>query len=669
MASQLSFSYVVVKHSWRGKYKRIMVVEATQISTFDPNSMKLTNCWPYDEVLDVAPLAGDLFKLSLRKKSGNTDLLKFSSEFRKDILCDIIRFRPRSSAKDKYSPMQYDCSKFHWSRQELPSVLKLTSNSIVQTDTLGNAHVHYYFNQIQHISTISNPPGCICVTMNGFGRMHLFRLTSKTNSNLKDPDKLADDFIQNLNDYSVHNCGLSLLIKKDAMDIEQFYSKRFGPRYSSDEVLTSIHEFTVYKLHPRHNMRPVRRILCLTNSCLVERNPDTYQPVTLKPLNDIFSLIRSSDDPQVFSIEFSSLNTTSSYSTTERDALLASLMDSARSSNNIDVHVKMTPTILGWRCGPLNVPVDDEIERSHLKAFQTLPLGWTFMDAIYRFNTICPYSGLVHSGPQDIKLFAENKARLIETALMSFFDQAEGGSIPIDDGHNSSQQAKKSADVEQYYQAIRRLVASKAGFSLFSAKGVQSERFRAYLGRSIVKTIRLNNDAITYAGFDVLCALMQPMHSDCDIRDEQLNKTSLLATKEFLESLLEVLKLHVNRGTGALVVASMLDFLTYALCAPYSETTDSSCFDTLLNLVASNGRDIFKLFQHPSLAIVKGAGLVIKAIIQEGEPNVSKRMQELSLAEGALMKHLHIGLFSQFKDGKNFRRSISFTPFSGSLVD
>lgn len=648
MASQSSSSYVVVKHSWKGKYKRIIVVEPTQISTFDPKSMKLTNCWSYDEVIDVAPLAGDLFKLSLRKKSGNTDLLKFSSEFRKDILCDIIRFRPRSSAKDKYSPMQYDCSKFHWSRQELPSVLKLTSNSIVQTDTLGNAHAHYYFKQIQHITILSNPPGCICLTMNGFGRMHLFRLTSKTNSNIRDPDKLADDFIQNLNDYTVNNCGLSLLVKKDPMDIEQFYSKRFGPRYISDEVLTSIHEFTVYKLHPRHNMRPLRRILCLTNSCLVERNPDTYQPVTLKPLNDIFALIRSSDDPQVFSIEYSSLNTTSSYSTTERDALLASLMDSARSANNIDIHVKMTPTMLGWRCGPLNVAVDDEIERSHLKAFQALPPGWTFMDAVYRFNTICPYSGLVHSAPQDTKLFAENKARLIEAALMSFFDQAEGGSIPIGDTHNSSQQAKKAADVEQYYQAIRRLVASKAGFSLFN----QSERFRAYLGRSIVKTIKLNNDAITYAGFDVLCALMQPMHPDCDIRHEQLNKTSLLATKEFLESLLDVLKLHVNRGTGALVVASMLDFLTYALCAPYSETTDSSCFDTLLNLVASNGRDIFKLFQHPSLAIVKGAGLVIKAIIQEGEPNVSKRMQELSLAEGALMKHLHIGLFSQFRDGK-----------------
>lgn len=610
--------------------------------------MKLTNCWPYDEVIDVAPLNGDLFKLSIRKKSGGSDLLKFSSEFRKDILCDIIRFRPRTSASDKYSPLQYECSKFHWSRQELPAILKITSNAIVQTDTLGNAHVHYYFKHIAYLAITNTSPGCICLTINGFGRMHMFRLTTKTNSNVRDPDKLRDDFIKNLQDYCVDNCGFTILVKKDPINIEQFYANKFGPNYSTDEALTSLHEFIVYKLHHRHHMRPIRRVLCLTNSCLVERNPDTYQPVTVKPLNDIFSLIRSPDDPQVFSIEFATSGNTTSYSSTERDALLASLMDSARSSGNIDVHVKMTPTNVGWRCGPLHVPADDEIERSHLKAFQILPPGWTYLDAIYRFNTICPYSGLSYSNPQDVKLFAENKTRMIEMALMSFVEQAEEGSIPIPDVHNVSQQAKRPADVEQYYQAIRRLVASKAGFALFN----QSERFRAYLGRSIVKTIKLNNDAITYAGFDVLCALMQPMHPDCDIRHEQLNKTSLLATKEFLESLLDVLKLHVNRGTGALVVASMLDFLTYALCAPYSETTDSACFDTLLNMVATNGRDIYRLFQHPSLAIVKGAGLVIKAIIQEGEPNVSKRMQELSLAEGALMKHLHMGLFSHSKDGR-----------------
>jgi hypothetical protein len=49
--------------------------------------------------------------------------------------------------------------------------------------------------------------------------------------------------------------------------------------------------------------------------------------------------------------------------------------------------------------------------------------------------------------------------------------------------------------------------------------------------------------------------------------------------------------------SGALVVSAMLDFLTFALCAPYSETTDGGQFDMLLEMVAANGRIIFKLFQ------------------------------------------------------------------------
>lgn len=61
-----------------------------------------------------------------------------------------------------------------------------------------------------------------------------------------------------------------------------------------------------------------------------------------------------------------------------------------------------------------------------------------------------------------------------------------------------------------------------------------------------------------------------------------------------------------HRGTGALVVASMLDFLTYALCAPYSETTAGDQFDTMLELVAARGRAFYQLFQFPCMTIVKG---------------------------------------------------------------
>lgn len=52
------------------------------------------------------------------------------------------------------------------------------------------------------------------------------------------------------------------------------------------------------------------------------------------------------------------------------------------------------------------------------------------------------------------------------------------------------------------------------------------------------------------------------------------------------------------------------------------------------------------------MAIVKGAGLVMKALIEEGEDDVANRMQEMALAEGALPKHLHIALFTQSQDAR-----------------
>lgn len=96
----------------------------------------------------------------------------------------------------------------------------------------------------------------------------------------------------------------------------------------------------------------------------------------------------------------------------------------------------------------------------------------------------------------------------------------------------------------------------------------------------------------------------------------------------------------------------MLDFLTFALCVPYSETTDGKHFDTLLEMVAEQGRVLFKLFQHPSMAIVKGIGLVMRALIEEGDSEVAVKMQNLSLAEGALPRHLLSALYTQGSDGR-----------------
>jgi len=73
---------------------------------------------------------------------------------------------------------------------------------------------------------------------------------------------------------------------------------------SGDEHVTSISEFSIYKVHSGRHQEPQRRTLCLSETCLLERDPQTYSICTLRPLADIFALVRSQDNPQLFNVEY-----------------------------------------------------------------------------------------------------------------------------------------------------------------------------------------------------------------------------------------------------------------------------------------------------------------------------------------------------------------------------
>lgn len=47
-----------------------------------------------------------------------------------------------------------------------------------------------------------------------------------------------------------------------------------------------------------------RRLLCISETCIIERDPQTYSIVTLRPLSSVFALIRDATDSQLFSIEY-----------------------------------------------------------------------------------------------------------------------------------------------------------------------------------------------------------------------------------------------------------------------------------------------------------------------------------------------------------------------------
>ncbi|XP_063990666.1 dnaJ homolog subfamily C member 13 isoform X4 [Diachasmimorpha longicaudata] len=612
--------FLVTKHSWKGKYKRIFSIGSLGITTYNPSNLEVTNKWEYADFINVQPTNRNQiglheFSITMRKER-KVDTMKFSSEHRSHLLTEALRFRNQFAEKPR-EMLRYPAYKHHWSDTRLPVVLEITPYSLDQLDPATNIVLaSYYYKDIEGIGTMRDYTDGFVIVCGGFGRLHLFA------------SQQIDEIKRKVVESAQTNLGVMIKVLKETIPLDEFLVQRFG-RFSGDEHITSVSEFTVHKISSRHS-DPQRRTLCLSDMCLLERDPQTYNICTLRPLSDIFALVRDNANPQLFTIQY--LNgQMRSYMATDRDSLLASLLDGVRASGNRDVHVKMSPIARGKRLGPLNLPVDEEVETSHVKFIQQPPGGRAFAEILERFNANVPYSGLHYSVTQD-GLFTENKDKIILGALSSLVNK----------------ELETNAEVEAQFHALRRLVASKVGFMAFTTL----PGFRESIGNKVVKALKRQDCGVAQAAIDCICALMQAMHDDCDLRQEQLNKSSLLSSNKFLESLLDMWIGHVNHGTGALVVSAMLDLLTFALCVPYSETTDGKHFDNLLEMVASRGRSLFKLFQHPSLAVVKGAGLIMRAIIEEGAAEVAAKMQELALAEGALPRHLLNSLFTVGSDGR-----------------
>ncbi|XP_015609793.1 dnaJ homolog subfamily C member 13 isoform X2 [Cephus cinctus] len=612
--------FLVTKHSWKGKYKRIFSIGSMGITTYNPNNLEVTNKWVYADFISVQPTnknqAGSHeFSITMRKDRKN-DTMKFSSEHRSHLLTEALRFRNQFAEKPK-EVLRYETYKHHWSDTSLPVVLEVTPYSLDQLDPTTNMVLaSYCYKDFEGLLTMKDYSNGFVIVYGGFGRLHLFASAQ------------MEEIKRKILESAFNNLGITIKALKEPITLDDFVAQRLG-KFSGDEHITSVSEFTVHKHSPRHKDLQ-RRTLCLSDTCLLERDPQTYNICTLRPLADVFALVRDNANPQLFTIQYVN-GQMRSYTATDRDSLLASLLDGVRASGNRDVHVRMYPIARGKRLGPLSLPVDEEVEISHVKFLQQPPGGRTFDEILERFNANVPYSGLHYSVTQD-GLFTENKDKIILGALNALI----------------SKDLETNSEVEAQFHALRRLVASKVGFTAFT----NLQGFRETIGNRVVKALKRQDCGVTQAAMDCICALMQPMHDDCDLRQEQLNKSSLLSNNKFLESLLDMWINHVTHGTGALVVSAMLDMLTFALCVPYSETTDGKHFDNLLEMVANRGRSLFKLFQHPSLAVVKGAGLVMRAIIEEGAPEIAAKMQELALAEGALPRHLLNSLFTVGSDGR-----------------
>uniref|UniRef100_A0A7E4V2Q6 J domain-containing protein n=1 Tax=Panagrellus redivivus TaxID=6233 RepID=A0A7E4V2Q6_PANRE len=631
--------FLVTKHSWKGKYKRIFSVGTLAITTYNPQTLEITNQWNYGEFFGANPEsraggsgARDEFVIHVKKKSGKSDSTRFSSDYTPELLSLLFEFESKFCGTHP-ERHRFNCFKEGWADQRSPVILQICATTVLQLNAQATVIGSYKMNEIKQIIKAADVPGGFILEVGDQRRRHLFASQS------------ADQIVREIRQNATDNLNIIIPVSKDPLTLDDFRLTRLG-LCSKDDSITSYVEFKVQKFTPRHD-GSVRRLLCLSEKCIVERDIAAYSVVCARPLTSIVCLSRNLKDPQKFGIEYEN-GDLREYSSNERDLILASLIDGSRGSSNYQIFVMSNRLDKFLRILPFKHLLDEDGEFQLMRHIINVPPGLKRSESIRRFNANIPFNGLTYSQPSE-GFFAENKGRVIVQCLESVLAETYANTEP--DAVNK---------IESQLACLHRLFASKAGFQAFTAvPGVREK-----LGTLVINVLKWKHEAIDHATVEMLCSLMQPMHANYELRLEQLNKKSLLSSKEFVEHLLDLIVNHVDRGTGSLVISAMLDFLTYTVCAPYSETTSGDVFDMILECVAARGRAFYRLFHNPSMTIVKGAGLVMRAIIEESTPDVSKAMQVLSLTEGAFLTHLQMALLSSGTD----LRVLANKQLSGHLI-
>eukprot|EP00730_Choanoeca_flexa_P013139 TRINITY_DN5001_c0_g1_i1.p1 TRINITY_DN5001_c0_g1~~TRINITY_DN5001_c0_g1_i1.p1 ORF type:complete len:324 (+),score=94.18 TRINITY_DN5001_c0_g1_i1:119-1090(+) len=301
--------YYVTKHSWRGKYKRIFAIGDTCVATINPGTYEETNKWDYaDEFVSIGPgpKADNEFVITVKKEKGSkkVNTMTFSCDFRVRLLTDIQRHRLKFCHERQPQPDPvFSAYKQHWSEKRREVLLSVQASALCQVAPNGSIIASYDYRTIEAICLVSDYPGAFVVIEGGFGRMHLFAL------------KQRDELLRKIAEAAEEHCGVNCKVKKKQLKLDQFRAHRLG-KFSSDTAVTSLAEFMVTKKSKRH-ADPQSRLFCLSEVCILERDPTSYSIVTCRPLQEVFAIVRDPVDPQQFHIQYMN-GDVRTYSSTER---------------------------------------------------------------------------------------------------------------------------------------------------------------------------------------------------------------------------------------------------------------------------------------------------------------------------------------------------------------
>ncbi|THF95516.1 hypothetical protein TEA_002078 [Camellia sinensis var. sinensis] len=407
--------YMVVKHSWRGRYKRILCISNLSIITLDPSTLSVTNSYDVGRDFEsAAPILGRdensmEFNLSVRTDGkGKFKAIKLSSKYRASILTELHRIRwNRIGPVAEFPVLHLRRRNSEW----VPLKMKITYAGVELVDSKsGDLRWCLDFRDMDSpaIIFLSDAYGKKNVEHGGFVLCPLYGRKSKAFQAGSGTSNTA--IISNLTKTAKSMVGLSLSVdSSQSLTAAEYIKRRAKEAVRAEE--TPCGAWSVTRLRsaahgtlnipglslgvgPKGGLGEqgdaVYRQLILTRVSLVERRLDNYeewalnallfvdyivrfnfcphviplsQAVIVRPLSAVNSLVRFAEEPQMFAIEFNDGCPILVYASTSRDSLLAAVRDLLQTEGQCPVPVLPRLTMPGHR-------IDPPCGRVHLQIMQ-----------------------------------------------------------------------------------------------------------------------------------------------------------------------------------------------------------------------------------------------------------------------------------------------------------
>ncbi|KAK1550399.1 hypothetical protein Q3G72_018388 [Acer saccharum] len=664
--------YLVVKHSWRGRYKRILCISNVAIITLDPNTLSVTNSYEVASDFEGAtPIIGRdqnscEFNISVRTDGrGKFKGIKFSSRYRASILTELHRIRwNRLSAVAEFPVLHLRRRNSEW----VPFKLKVTYIGVELIELKsGDLRWCLDFRDMGSPAIIllsdaygkkSDSGGFVLCPLYG-RKSKAFQAASGTTSSA---------IISSLTKTAKSMAGLSLTVDNShSLTPSEYIKRRAKEAVGANE--TPCGGWSVTRLrsaaHGTLNVSglslgvgpkgglgehgdAVSRQLILTRVSLVERRPDNYEAVIVRPLSAVSSLIRFAEEPQMFAIEFNDGCPIHVYASTSRDSLLAAVRDVLQSEGQCPVPVLPRLTMPGHRidppCGIVHLhlskrPVADmdsaSIQLKHLAAAAKDAVAESgsvpgsrakLWRRIREFNACIPYSGV----PPNIEV--------PEVTLMALITMLPATpNLPPESPPLPPPSPKAAATVMGFIACLRRLLASRT-----AASHVMS--FPAAVGR-IMGLLRNGSEGVAAEAAGLITVLIGGVSGDTNILTDSKGEqhATVMHTKSVLFSHHGYVIVLVNRlrpmSVSPLLSMAVVEVLESMICEPHGETTQYTVFVELLRQVAGLKRRLFALFGHPAESVRETVAVIMRTIAEE-DAIAAESMRDAALRDGALLRHL-----------------------------